>query len=128
MILGPRPAHRIRYALVLFGVLVLVTAATFIPLGGGGTLFYYQHVLVPSLASHNPDCAYDSVRTLFARTIGGEPYLLPSGNGVVVVTSPLRMASLAIVLSYASAVLLAAGAAWAAWCSGWNPAYGMAVA
>jgi len=67
------------------------------------------------------------VRTLFARTIGGEPYLLPSGNGVVVVTSPLHLASLALVLSYASAVLFAAGAAWAAWRSGWNPAYGMAV-
>jgi hypothetical protein len=84
-------------------------------------------VLLPSLASHNSDCAYDSVRTLFARTIGGEPYLLPSGNGVVAVTSPLHFASLALVLSYASAVLFAAGAAWAAWRSGWNPAYGMTV-
>ena len=127
IVIGVRPAHRVRYAVALVVVLVAVTVVTFIPLGAGGALFYYQHVLLPSLASHNADCAYDSVRTLFARTIGGEPYLLPSGNGVMVVTSPLHLASLALVLSYASAVLFAGGAAWAAWRSGWNPAYGMAV-
>ncbi|TMG29565.1 MAG: DUF2029 domain-containing protein, partial [Chloroflexi bacterium] len=118
MILGPRPAHRIRYALVLFGVLLLVTAATFIPLGAGGTLFYYQHVLLPSLASHNPDCAYDSVRTLFMRTIGGEPFAVPSSTGYEIVTSPIHFSGLALALSYLSAVLFAAGAAWAAWRSG----------
>jgi len=127
MLIGTRPAHRVRYALALGTVLVVVTAVTFIPLGAGGALFYYQHVLLPSLASHNADCAYDSVRTLFARTIGGEPYLLPNGSGVVAVTSPLHLASLALVLSYASALLFAAAAAWAAWRSGWNSAYGMAV-
>ena len=127
MVIGARPEHRIRYVVALFAVLLVVTVASFVPLGFGGAVFYYQHVLLPSLASHNSDCAYDSVRTLFARTIGGEPYLLPSGNGVVVVASPLHLASLALVLSYASAVLFAAGAAWAAWRSGWNPAYGMAV-
>ena len=127
MILGPRPAHRIRYALVLFGVLLLVTAATFIPLGAGGTLFYYQHVLLPSLASHNPDCAYDSVRTLFMRTIGGEPFAVPSSTGYEIVTSPIHFSGLALVLSYLSAVLFAAGAAWAAWRSDWNPAYGMSL-
>jgi len=127
MVVGTRPAHRLRYAVALGVVLLAVTALSFIPLGPGGAVFYYQHVLLPSLASHNSDCAYDSVRTLFARTIGGEPYLLPSANGVVAVTSPLHFASLALVLSYASAVLFAAGAAWAAWRSGWNPAYGMAV-
>ncbi len=127
MIVGPRPAHRIRYALVLFGVLVLVTAATFIPLGAGGTLFYYQHVLLPSLASHNPDCAYDSVRTLFMRTIGGEPFAVPSSTGYEIVTSPIHFSGLALVLSYLSAVLFAAGAAWAAWRSDWNPAYGMSL-
>ena len=127
MIIGPRPEHRVRYALVLFVVLVLLTAATFVPLGLGGTLFYYQHVLLPSLGSHNPDCAYDSVRTLFMRTIGGEPFAVPSSTGYEIVTSPLHFAGFALALSYASAVLFAAGAAWAAWRSGWNPAYGMAL-
>lgn len=127
MVIGTRPSHRLRYAVALGVVLLAITALSFIPLGAGGGVFYYQHVLLPSLASHNSDCAYDSVRTLFARTIGGEPYLLPSAGGVVAVTSPLHFASLALVLSYSSAVLFAAGAAWAAWRSGWNPAYGMAV-
>jgi len=127
MVIGTRPAHRIRYALALGAVVVAVSALSFVPLGLGGAAFYFQHVLLPSLASHNSDCAYDSVRTLFARTIGGEPYLVPSGSGYVLVTSPLHLASLALVLSYASAVLFAVGAAWAAWRSGWNPAYGMAL-
>jgi hypothetical protein len=127
MVIGVRPAHRVRYAAALIAVLLVATAASFIPLGASGALFYYQHVLLPSLASHNADCAYDSVRTLFARTIGGEPYLLPSGSGVVVVTSPLHFGLLALALSYLSAILFAAGAAWAAWRSGWNPAYGMAM-
>ncbi|HEX3508545.1 MAG TPA: glycosyltransferase family 87 protein [Candidatus Dormibacteraeota bacterium] len=127
MVIGTRPAHRVRYAFALGVAVVAVTALTFLPLGAGGAMFYFQHVLVPSLASHNSDCAYDSVRTLFARTIGGEPYLVPSGGGYVLVTSPLHLASLALVLSYASAVLFAAGATWAAWRSGWNPAYGMAL-
>jgi hypothetical protein len=127
MIIGPRPAHRLRYAVVLGAIMVLATAVSFIPLGVGGALFYYQHVLVPSLASNNPDCAYDSVRTLFTRTIGGEPFFQPTGAGAVLVTSPLHLGTLALVLSYLSALLFAAGAAWAAWRSGWNPAYGMAV-
>jgi len=127
MIIGPRPSHRIRYALVLFAVLVLVTAATFVPLGVGGTLFYYQHVLVPSLGSHNPDCAYDSVRTLFMRTIGGEPFAVPSATGYEIVSSPFRLAGLALFLSYASALAFGGGAAWAAWRSGWNAAYGMSL-
>jgi hypothetical protein len=127
MVIGVQPAHRVRYAVALGLALVAVTVLTFAPLGAAGAVFYFQHVLLPSLASHNSDCAYDSVRTLFARTIGGEPYLLPSGDGLMTVTSPLHLASLALALSYASAVLFAAGAAWAAWRSGWNPAYGMAV-
>ena len=127
MVIGVGPAHRVRYAVALAVVLVVVTVVTFIPLGAGGALFYFQHVLLPSLGSHNSDCAYDSVRTLFARAVGGEPYLVPSGNGYVMVTSPLHLAWVALVLSYASAVLFAAGAAWAAWRSGWNPAYGMAI-
>jgi hypothetical protein len=127
MVIGTRPAHRVRYAVALGVVVLAVSLLTFIPLGAGGAIFYFQHVLLPSLASHNSDCAYDSVRTLFARTIGGEPYLVPSGNGYALVTSPLHLASLALVLSYASAVLFAVGAAWAAWRSGWNPAYGMAL-
>jgi hypothetical protein len=127
MVIGPRPEHRIRYAVVLGAVLVMVTVVTFIPLGVGGTLFYYQHVLIPSLASHNPDCAYDSVRTLFMRTIGGEQYAQPAGDGYVMVSSPIHLPGFALLLSYTSALLFAAGAAWGAWRSGWNPAYGMSL-
>ena len=127
MVIGPRPAHRIRYAAGLFAALVLITALCFIPLGVSGAVFYYQHVLLPSLASHNPDCAYDSVRTLFARTIGGEPFLQPSDGAFVMVESPVHLPAIALFLSYLSALLFAGGAAWAAWRSGWNPAYGMAV-
>ncbi len=127
MVIGPRPAHRIRYAAGLVAGLAVITAVCFIPLGVNGAVFYYQHVLVPSLASHNPDCAYDSVRTLFTRTIGGEPFLRPSDGGFVMVESPVHLPAIALVLSYLSALLFAGGAAWAAWRSGWNPAYGMAV-
>ena len=80
MVIGTRPEHRIRYAVVLVAVLVVVTVASFVPLGLGGAVFYFQHVLLPSLGSHNPDCAYDSVRTLFTRTIGGEPYCPADGH------------------------------------------------
>jgi hypothetical protein len=127
MIIGPRPAHRIRYALSLGAVVVAVTAVSFVPLGLGGALHYYQHVLLPSLASHNSDCAYDSVRTLFMRTIGGEAYLQPSGDSYIAVTSPIHLPAVALALSYLSALLFAAGAVWAAWRSGWNPPYGMAL-
>lgn len=127
MVIGPRHAHRVRYAAGLAAALGLITALCFIPLGVSGAVFYYQHVLLPSLASHNPDCAYDSVRTLFARTVGGEPFLQPNGAGVVMVTSPVQLPALALFLSYLSALLFAGGATWAAWRSGWNPAYGMAV-
>ena len=127
MIIGPRPAHRIRYAVVLALVTAAVTALTFIPLGPGGTLFYFQHVLLPSLGSHNPDCAYDSVRTLFTRTIGGEPFAVPSSTGYRIVSSPLHFSGLALFLSYVSALSFAGAAAWAAWRSGWNAAYGMSL-
>jgi hypothetical protein len=128
MVIGARPAHRVRYAVALAIVVVLVTAISFFPLGLSGALFYYQHVLLPSLGSHNADCAYDSVRTLFVRTIGGEPTLVPDGHGgVTVLGSLLRLPGLALFLSYASAVLFAAGAIWGAWRSGWNPPYGMAL-
>ncbi len=127
MIIGPRPGHRVRYALSLGAVLVLVTVISCIPLGLGGTQHYYEQVLIPSLASHNPDCAYDSVRTLFTRTIGGETYLQPWGNGYLAVTSPIRLLGVAVFLSYLSAVLFALGAIWAAWRSGWNPPYGMSI-
>jgi hypothetical protein len=127
MVIGPRPKNRVRYAIALAVALVLVTVASFVPLGVGGMLFYFQHVLLPSLASHNPDCAYDSVRTLFMRTIGGEPFAQPGGTGYVIVSSPIHLPGVALVLSYASALLFAAGAAWGAWRSGWNPAYGMSL-
>ena len=127
MVIGARPDHRIRYAVALSLVVVLVTVASFIPLGLGGAVFYFQHVLLPSLASHNPDCAYDSVRTLFMRTIGGEQYAQPSSSGYVLVTSPLHLPAVALALSYLSALAFAAAAAWAAWRSGWNPAYGMSI-
>ena len=128
MIIGPRPAHRIRYALALGAGLVAVTAVSFIPLGFGGAVFYYQHVLLASLGSHNADCGYDSVRTLFDRVVGGEPYLLPNPNGgVVSVSLPWHLPGLAAVLSYASSAAFAGAAVWAAWRSGWNAPYGMAL-
>ena len=127
IVIGVSPRHRVRYAAALLAVLVLVTVASFVPLGLNGALFYYQHVLVPSLASYNPDCAYDSVRTLFMRTIGGEQYAQPARAGYVLVTSPLHLPQLALALSYLTAIGFATAAAWAAWRSGWNPAYGMSV-
>ena len=127
MVIGPRPAHRIPYALGLGTVLVLVTVIGFIPLGPGGALHYFQQVLIPSLASHNSDCAYDSVRTLFTRSIGGETYQQPWGNGYIAVTSPIRLPGVALFLSYFSALLFVAGAIWAAWRSGWSPVYGMSL-
>jgi hypothetical protein len=128
MVIGPRPRHRIKYAIALGVALLAVTAISFIPLGFGGATYYYQHVLLASLGSHNADCGYDSVRTLFDRVIGGEPYLLPGPNGgVVSVQMPFHFPALAAVLSYASAAGFAAAAIWAAWRSGWNPAYGMAL-
>jgi hypothetical protein len=127
MIIGPRPSHRFRYAVSLIAVLAAVTAVTFVPLGLSGTLHYYQHVLIPSLASHNSDCAYDSVRTLFTRTVGGEAYLQPTGNGYVLVSSPIQLPGLALFLSYASAIAFGLGAVWAAWRSGWNAPYGMSL-
>jgi Glycosyltransferase family 87 len=127
MVIGARPEHRIRYAVVLFAVLVIVTVATFVPLGFGGAAFYFQHVLLPSLGSHNPDCAYDSVRTLFTRTIGGEQYAQPTATGYVLITSPVHLPTVALALSYLSAIAFAVAATWAAWRSGWNPAYGMSL-
>ena len=129
MIIGPRPSHRIRYAIALGVALVMITAISFVPLGLSGATFYFQHVLLASLGSHNADCGYDSVRSLFDRVIGGEPYLLPasSGSGVTVVQVPWRLPGLAAVLGYASALAFAVAAVWAAWRSGWNPAYGMAL-
>jgi Glycosyltransferase family 87 len=128
MVIGPRPSRRIRYAVTLAAVLAVVTALTFIPLGVGGTVFYYQHVLLASLGSHNASCGYDSVRTLFDRVVGGEPYLLPDANGgIVSVSLPFHYPVAAVALSYLSAVLFAGGAVWAAWRSGWNAPYGMAL-
>jgi hypothetical protein len=128
MVIGPRPAHRLRYAAALGGVLLAVTVASFVPLGAGGAVFYLQHVLVPSLASHNADCGYDSVRSLFDRVLGGEPYLLPGpGGGIVIVSLPWRFPIVAAALSYLSLLLFAGSAVWAAWRSRWNPAYGMAL-
>ncbi len=127
MVIGTRPEHRIRYAVALGGVLVIVTVGSFVPLGLSGAVFYFQHVLFPSLASHNPDCAYDSVRTLFMRTIGGEQYAQPTSSGYVLVASPLHLPGVALALSYLSALAFAAAATWAAWRSGWNPAYGMSL-
>jgi hypothetical protein len=127
MIIGPRPEHRIRYAIALGVAVIAITAVSFIPLGVGGAVSYYQNVLLPSLASHNPDCAYDSVRTLFTRTIGGEPFAIPSASGYTIVSSPLHLSTVALVLSYLSAIAFAAAAVWAAWRSAWNPVYGMSI-
>jgi hypothetical protein len=128
MVIGPRPSHRVAYAVALLAALAIFTALTFIPLGPGGAVFYYQHVLLASLGSHNADCGYDSVRSLFDRVVGGEPYLLPNGSGgVTVVQPPWSYPGLAAALGYASTIAFAAAAVWAAWRSGWNPPYGMAL-
>ena len=127
MIIGPRPDHRIRYAVALGAVMVILTTASFIPLGLGGAVFYFQHVLLPSLASHNSDCAYDSVRTLFTRVIGGESFVVITGDRVALVTSPIHLPGVAIALSYLSALVFAAGAVYGAWRSGWNAPYGMSL-
>src|SRR5260370_13001924 len=127
MVIGVSPKHRIRYVFALSAALVVVTVASFIPLGLSGAVSYYQHVLVPSLASYNPDCAYDSVRSLFMRTIGGAQYAQPSCAGYVLVTSPLHLPQVALALSYLTAIGFVGAAAWAAWRSGWNPGYGMSV-
>ena len=128
MVIGPRPDHRVRYAVVLGAVLLLVTAVAFIPLGLSGAVFYYQHVLLASLGSHNVDCGYDSVRSLFDRVVGGEPYLLPGATaGVVPVTLPWHYPAVATALTYASMVAFAGAAVWGAWRSGWNAPYGMAL-
>ena len=115
------------HALGLGAVFIVVTVISFIPLGPGGALHYFKQVLIPSLASHNSDCAYDSVRTLFTRSIGGETYQQPWGAGYIAVTSPIRLPGVALFLSYLSALLFVAGAVWAAWRSGWNPVYGMSL-
>ena len=128
MVIGPRPSHRVRYAAALAIALVAASAISFVPLGLTGAVFYFQHVLLASLGSHNADCGYDSVRSLFDRVIGGEPYLLPASNGgVTVVQVPWRFPLAAAVLGYAAALAFAAAAVWAAWRSGWNPVYGMAL-
>ena len=127
MVIGVRPGHRWKYAVALGLAGAAATAATFAPLGWTGTVFYFQHVLLPSLGSHNPDCAYDSVRTLFTRTVGGETFAVPQGSGYVLVNSPIQLPGLALFLSYASAIAFGVGAIWAAWRSGWNTAYGMSL-
>ena len=127
MIIGPRPGHRVPYAVALGAIAVVFTALAFVPLGLGGAVFYYQHVLLPSLGSYNPDCAYDSVKTLFTRYVGGEEFAVPGGSGYILVRSPLHYERLAVLLSYLSALLFAGAAAWGAWRSGWNAAYGMSL-
>ncbi len=128
MVIGPRPRHRLKYAVALGVALVVVTALSFVPLGLGGAIFYFQHVLLAALGSHNADCGYDSVRTLFDRVVGGEPYLLPApGGGVTVVQVPWHYPAVATALGYASAIAFAAAAIWAAWRSGWHAPYGMAL-
>ena len=128
MIIGPRPAHRVTYAVALGATLVVVTALTFVPLGAGGASFYFQHVLLASLGSHNADCSYDSVRTLFDRVVGGDAWLVPKdGGGVTAVRLPWSFPGVATVLGYGSALAFVAAAVWAAWHSGWNVPYGMAL-
>ena len=45
----------------------------------------------------------------------------------MLVTSPVHLPAVALALSYFSAIAFAAAAAWGAWRSGWNPAYGMSL-
>src|SRR5258708_35886655 len=49
------------------------------------------------------------------------------GTGCVLSTGAVRRPAVALALSCLSAIGFAAAATWAAWRSGWNPAYGMSL-
>ena len=107
---------------------LLVTLVACIPLGPTGTWQYVTGVLWPSLRAPNPDCAQTSVSTLFARSIGGDPYpIIDSSGGITILQSPLHLGVVASILTVVTLVATVVAAIVAARMSSWNPAYGMAL-
>jgi len=127
MVAGPSPAHRYRYWTGLVGTALVVMLLSFIPLGIGGATEYLQRVLLPVLGTDTPDCGVDSVRGLFMRTLGGQPYALPAPGGIDFFRTPIDLPLPALGLTYLTLLLVAGSALWAAWRSGWSPLYGLAL-
>jgi hypothetical protein len=127
MAVGVGPRRLVPFSLGMVAAFGLLMVGTFLPVGAAGTSVYIRGVLLPILGSDDPDCAYDSTRSLFMRVVGGQPYYLPGDNGLLTVRSPLHLPEVAIFLSYLTVAALVLGAIWAAWRSGWSPAYGLAL-
>jgi len=127
MIIGAR----LRWRPFVIGAVVsgvLITLVACIPLGPAGTWQYVTGVLWPSLKAPNPDCAQTSVSTLFARSIGGDPYpIIDSSGGITILQSPLHFAVVASILAVITLAATVIAAIVAARMSNWNPAYGMAL-
>ncbi len=123
MVLGlPRARFLAAAALTAAGLLALA----FLPVGGPA--FYAQHVFLPALSPNDADCAIDSVRSLWARSVGGEPYWWIGGPGALVrVQSPIHLPLLAQVLTYLTLAVLVASAVLAARLAGWGTPYALAV-
>lgn len=97
-------APRAAFAAGLGVALAAVTLIAFAPLGGPG--YYVQHVLVPALSPSDADCAIDSVRSLWMRAVGGEPYAWASPAGLAYVRSPIHLPLLAGALTYLTDAVL----------------------
>jgi hypothetical protein len=128
LVIGPAAPRRRRYAAGVVATAIAVMALSFIPLGLGGLIEYVTRVLLPVLGTDTPDCGVDSVRGLFMRTLGGQPYALPGPAGIVFVRTPIDFPPLALGLTYLTLLLVIASAIWAAWRSGWSPLYGLSLA
>lgn len=120
---GPR-GRRFAPALLVSGAALLLAA--FLPLGlPGGPLHYLTGVLIPSEHARLQDCAIVSVPTLFARTVGGDPFpYIGPGGALQTVRSPLHLPSVATALTALAVLAGVVAAAWAAWRSGWHALYG----
>jgi hypothetical protein len=125
LLLGPRPGRRLQFAASLSASFIAISAVTFIPFGN--PLVYIRGVLIPAAGASDPDCGIDSVSSLWHRTVGGEPYALPSDSGIYLVQLPLHMPVLATALTLLTMVSLVVAAVWAARASGWSPVYGMSL-
>ena len=128
MVLGAR--SRWRPFVIAAGIAgALITVVACIPLGAAGAWGYVTGVLIPSLRAPNPDCAQTSVATLFGRSIGGDAYpiITPSG-GITILQSPIHLAALATILTVVTLAAAVVAAVAASRASGWNPAYGLALA
>jgi hypothetical protein len=127
MVVGPARARRHRYWAGLVGTGTVVMALSFLPLGVAGATEYLQRVLLPVLGTDTPDCGVDSVRGLFMRTLGGQPYALPAPGGIQFFRTPIDIPPLALGLTYLTLLLVVGSAVWAARRSGWSPLYGLSL-